>query len=144
MVEQMAGEGMAQHMRRHPSRIEPGGNGELCQQLTAALGRQMPGAAARREEPAGRPSVRKKAIATLEIGAEGQPARFAQRNDALLAALAGYQQETRVAPRRGKGQRHELGNPEPRRIEYLEYTPQADTFLSGPDTGGGDQRLHLA
>src|SRR6266446_3433942 len=143
MVEQMAGEGMAQHMRRQPNRIEPGGNGELFQQLTAALSRQMPGAAARREEPAGRPSVRKEAIATFEIGAEGQPARFAQRDDALLAALAGHQQETRVAPCRGEGQRHELGNPEPRRIEQLEYTAQADTFISGPDTGGVYQRLDL-
>ena len=41
MVEQMAGKGMAQHMRRQPGGVEAGFQRQLLQQLAAALAGQM-------------------------------------------------------------------------------------------------------
>ena len=48
-LEQVAGEGMAQHVRRDARRIDAGGQRRLLQELREALARQMAGAAARRE-----------------------------------------------------------------------------------------------
>ena len=81
-VEQMAGEGMAQHVRRQPRRVEPGFQRQLLEQLAAALPRQVALAAARREQPAlglraARVGPRDEAGAAFEIFGQGAPRRLA-------------------------------------------------------------------
>src|SRR5205807_9190117 len=93
MVEQVAGKGMTQHMRRQPIGVEAGFDRQLLQQLAAALPRQMPDAAARREEPARRPRSGHKTLAAAKVGGKRQPAWLAQRHDAFPTSLARYQEK---------------------------------------------------
>src|SRR5437016_4504812 len=75
MIEEMAGEGVAQHMRRQAGRVEPGSERQRLEQLAAALAGQMTGLAMRREQPARRliarwTATRQKDGAACQIGRE--------------------------------------------------------------------------
>ena len=64
VLQQMAGEGVAQHVGRQALRVEPGIERQLLQQLRATLARQMAAAAARRKQ-----------IARFRLGLEERAAR---------------------------------------------------------------------
>src|SRR5262245_37310518 len=85
--EQMAGEGMAQHVRRYARGIDAGGEGRLLQELRKALPRQVAAAAARGKEET-------RALLAQHRGADMKPRgdrrarRVAERHQPLLVALA--------------------------------------------------------
>src|SRR5260370_40402519 len=101
----------------------------------------MAGAAAGRKQPTGRLGIGQEILAALEVFAQGNPPRLAQRHDPLLAALARDHEKTRIATYCGERQGYQLRYPETGRIEQLEDATEAWSFLSGPALCSVDQRL---
>ena len=79
-VEQVAGEGMAQHVRRDPGRVDAGGRRQLLEQLGEALAGQVAGCARAtgtdRRRPFGAPG--QEMVADREIGLERARGRRAR------------------------------------------------------------------
>src|SRR5665213_1193894 len=127
-VDQVAGEGVAQHMRRQFRRIEPGGERQLLEQLPATPPRQMAGGAARRKEPARSGPVFQKTVALIEIVFERASRRLAERHEAFFRTLAAHDQKARIALCRGERQRDELRHAQPRAVEQLDQAEEARAF----------------
>src|SRR6266446_5556757 len=87
VVEEMAGEGVPQHMGRDARRVDPGGDGEVLEELAAAPPRQMARSAARGKEEARGRALGEEFAAPRGIGGERETRRFAERHETLLAAL---------------------------------------------------------
>src|SRR5579885_1336039 len=140
--EEVAGEGMAQHMGRDPCGIDAGGERQLLEELAAAPARQMPVAAARGEEEARVFALAQEGPAHRAIGGKGRARRLAQRHEPLLAALAAHDEDALVLEARER-QRHQLGDAQPRRIEELDDAKETGALGPAPAPRRGDERRHL-
>ena len=132
VIEEMAGEGMPQHMRRQPRRIEPGLQRQRLEELAAAAPRQMPLAPVRGKEEGRGLALGEEMAAHREILGERGARRLAQRHEPLLVALAADDEEARIAPCRGERQSHELRDAQARAVEQFGHGAEPLALGPGP------------
>src|SRR5260221_2956686 len=142
VIEQMAGEGMAQDMRRDARRIDARLDRERLEELAAAPPRQMALRAARREEEGRGRALGEKGAAHSGIRGERGARRRAQRHQTLLAALAGDEEEA-LLPQPRQLQGDELGDAQPGGVEQLDEADQPLALGAVPAARSGDQRRDL-
>src|SRR5260221_52010 len=121
VVEEMAGEGVAQHMRRDAPGIDAGEDGEVLEELAAAPPREMALRTARWKEEARGLALGEELAAPRRIGGKREARRLAERDETLLAALALDGQEAVLAQPRQR-QRDELGDAQAGGVEPLDET----------------------
>src|SRR6266446_10587236 len=142
VVEEMAGEGVAQHVRRDAPGIDAGEDGEVLEELAAAPPREMALRTARWKEEARGLALGEELAAPRRIGGEREARRLAERDETLLAALALDGQETVLAQPRQR-QRDELGDAQPGGIEQLDEADQPRAFGAVHPARGGEESGHL-
>src|SRR5258708_2719365 len=97
LVEEMAGEGVAQHMRRDAPGIDAGEDGEVLEEWAAAPPRETALRTARWKEEARGLALGEELAAPRRIGGKREARRLAERDETLLAALALDGQEAVLA-----------------------------------------------
>ena len=103
--QQMGGEGMAQHMRADPGRIEAGDDRRLLQKLGEPAPGEAPRRATRWEQPrTGLAAAVKERRPKRQIGLHRRAGAFAQRGQSLLAALALDDEVGRIGREGGQGE----------------------------------------
>src|SRR6266568_1476737 len=138
----MAGESVAQDMRRDARRIEASRQRERFEELAAAAPGQVAlGAAGWKEKARGRTLGEKFATYRRIVG-ERLTRRRAKRHQPLLAALAGDEKKALVAqpPQR---QRDELGDAQPGGVKQLDEADQPLALGTRHLPRRGDERLDL-
>ena len=133
VVQQVAGEGVAQHVRAHLLGAQPGAGRERLQFAREMLAGEVAAVAERGEQPlrvdglarrlrfrggvVGRcAAVRQQRAILGHRGLGG----VVERHQPFLAALAAHDQHARVALRRRGRQRHQLGHPQPGGVDQLQ------------------------
>ena len=115
----VAGKGMAQHVRRHPRRIEAGVQRHLLQDLAEALPGQRLARLARRETASGLARAR----------ARAPPPRRAPRPTAARSAPCRPCRAPSAPPRRRparvRGRRQQFRHPQPGGVEHLQRRPHS-------------------
>ena len=132
VVQQVAGEGVAQHMRAHLLGAQAGGAGERLEVAGEMLAGEVPALAEGGEQPFRlgqrcrlgfhrRPACLLAGLRQQRpIVAHGALGGLVERHQAFLAALAAHDQHAGVALGRRRRQRHQLGDPQPGGIEHLD------------------------
>ena len=143
VVEQVAGEGMAQHMRRNSGRVDAGLARQFLQQLADPVAGQMAARAARGEQPARVPAPAEKPLAHANKLGDDGARRLAQRHQALARALAPHDQDHRVPCHGVQGQAHQLGDPHPGGVEQLEQRQQSHALRAPARSRGLQQEIDL-
>lgn len=123
VLQQMAREGMAQHMRAHARNGDSGARGDRLDVARENLPAQMAAGAfgGKQPWPAGQVSFFEQST----VSGDRSLRRFGERNEALASAFAADEDQRLVAPRRGLGERHEFRNPEAGRVKEFEQTSGA-------------------
>ena len=139
--EQMRGEGVAQEVRMHPARLEAGAVCKLAEDQEGTGAGERPTAGV--EEELGPVAAIEVRPAEREVAAHGLGGRAAQRNEALLAALAEHAYDTVLQRDAVLLEPDGLGDPEAGAVEEFHERPVAQR--SGRRSGGGvDEALGLS
>ncbi|MPL92893.1 hypothetical protein SDC9_39017 [bioreactor metagenome] len=131
-LQQMRGEGVAQHMRRDPRRADPRGDRDVLEQPVKALPGQVAFPCARGEEKArgrnapAQPRLFLGRVAAAQPVGERRTGGRAERHHPFLAALAADQKHRRIAARRRDRQRDKLAHPHAGGIEQFHQAAVAD------------------
>ena len=121
VLQQVAGEGMAHHVRRDLRRGNPGPRRQVLEIAGKSLPGQVAAVAEGGEQPraVGNTGVRPR----REIGGDRFARLVGQRHDALVAALAAHGEHALVATHHRSLERDQFGDPEAGGVEHLDQRP---------------------
>jgi hypothetical protein len=124
VMQQVAGEGVAQHMRRYQPRCQTGRGGEFFQVAREMLPRQVTALAEGGEQPfrVGEAFLfgRCQRLHGGEIIGHRLPRGVVERHQPLLVALAAHHDHARIAPRGRQRQRHQFGDAQAGGVEHFQ------------------------
>ncbi len=139
-LEEVRREGVAEEMRMHPARLEPGSVGELSQdeERTRAGERAAP----RVEKELGPIAAVEVRAAESEVPAYGFRCRAAERHEALLSALPEHPDDALLDSDAALLEPDGLGHAEPGAVQELDERTVAQRARRSA-RGGVDQSLRL-
>jgi hypothetical protein len=124
VVQKVAGEGVAQHVRRDQPRRQARAGCEFFQVAREMLSRQMTAFAEGRKQPFRGGGVflllRLQRFHRGEVIGHRLPRRLVQWHQPFLVALAAHHDHAGVAPRRRQRQRHQFGDAQAGGVEHFE------------------------
>ena len=123
VVQEVAGEGVAQHVRREPLAGDAAARAQRLQFAGEMLAGEMALLAERRKQPF-RCCLAFAAGAQREIFGHGALGGLVERHQPLLAALAAHHQHSLVAPRGGRRQRHQFGDAQAGGVDDFQQAQQ--------------------